>query len=122
MNFLFLYEILSSLGGTEVLISRMTRWLVNQGHSVTLIVATDGVERRLIDPRVKIVVVGSDYHRLGHFYHVQSILKRHRIERPDVIKSFESFGAWCATQIGRQFSPASRVIHGFYYPTFEPPV
>lgn len=122
MNFLFLYEILSSLGGTEVLISRMTGWLVNQGHSVTLVVATDGIERRLIDSRVKIVVMGSDYHRLGHFHHARSILKRHQIERPDVIKSFESLGAWCATQIGRQFSPASRVIHGFYYPTFDPPV
>jgi len=122
MHFVFLYETLSGLGGTEVLIARMSRWLVEEGHSVSLVVESDGVERRLIHPSVRIVVLGSSFKKLGRIKFVREIFAKEGIERPDVVKSFTSFGAWCATTISDAFVPHSRAIHGFYYPTFEAPV
>lgn len=122
VHFVFLYETLSGLGGTEVLIARMSDWLVCHGHEVTLLVESDGEERRLLNKSVNVVVLGADFKKLGLSAAAKRIWKRLGLRRPNVIKSVNSYGAWCATTLAAQFSPRPKAIHGFYYPTFEAPV
>jgi len=119
MHFLFIYESLG-LGGTETLIARMAKWLIQHDHQVTLLVKSSGVEKRLMPPGLKIIELGERYEKLYFYIGAKKIWKRLGLNVPVLIKAFDPKSAWIGTILSTVLSPNPTLLVGAYGPYFIP--
>jgi len=120
MRFLFLYRHLNVLGGLETLIARMSAWLLEHGHEVTLIVEASGLEKRLMPKGLQLIEVGTGWDRLCYRSSAAKAWKLLDQPAPDVIKSFEAECSWIATILSAVIGSRPRVMIGDYGPGFVP--
>lgn len=120
MHFLFLYPRLDNLGGIETLIARMSDWLIEDGHTVTLLLESSGVEKRLMPPGLAVVEAGKEWSCLSRRRSAKASWSRLGLPAPDVIKSFEAECSWMGTMLSMVIRPTPRLVIGDYGPGFVP--
>lgn len=116
MHFLLIYSSQGVLGGTETLVVRMSRWLVNHGHRVTLLIELPGQWTDLLPKEVRCVALGKRFPELYYYFHAGRLWKTLNIPKPDVIKSFDIGTCWIACQLAAQLGNHCKVIAGLYGP------
>jgi len=116
MHFLFIYPSPGVLGGIETLISRMSRWLVDDGHKVSLLVSQDENWKEVLPKEVHCIALGGRFSRLYYFFHAKRLWNSLGIEKPDVIKSFDIGSSWIACQLAAIMANKCKVIAGIYNP------
>jgi glycosyltransferase involved in cell wall biosynthesis len=121
VKFLFIYnQNLEVLGGGETLIARMAKWLLDNGHTATLLVPAAGGQKKLMPPGLRIVSAGSAFLNMAFYFNSLRVFKSLGIETPDVIKTFDEQSAWLAFLLGASLTPRPRVLVGVYGSTFFP--
>jgi glycosyltransferase involved in cell wall biosynthesis len=117
MHFLFVSTYLGpTVGGLETLISRMSNWLLNRNHRVTLL-ANAVPERQELFPRgIKIIELGDQLLEICFWHKGRKTWPDLGIERPDVIKSFDLTAAWIASVISSGMKPVPKNLFGNYFP------
>jgi glycosyltransferase involved in cell wall biosynthesis len=118
LNFLFVYEDLKTLGGVEVLIARMAEWLIVQGHSVSLLVRSAGLERRLLPDGLKICELGDKFDEICFYWRAKKIWSQLGLPTPAVIKTFDAKPTWIGTILSIVLSPQPKLVIGSYGPFF----
>lgn len=121
MHFLFISSILGpTIGGIETLIARMSKWLLDKGHKVTLLANRTSEFHDIFPHGMQIFEIG-DALRQFRFY---CIAKREwpklLIERPDVIKSFHLIDSWISYILSNIIKPTPKVLFGNYFPYIFP--
>src|SRR6266850_1170401 len=116
MHFLFVYPSPGILGGIETLIARMSRWLVRNGHQVTLLVKDNKHWASLLPKETRCVALGERFRELDYYFHAKRLLDSLGIAKPDVIKSFDIPSAWCASQLATATGNDCKVLAGVYNP------
>jgi|GEM_PF-1134820 len=116
MRILFIYSTPGYLGGIETLIVRMSKWLVKNGHSVTLLIESPGRWANLLPTEVNCVALGERFHELYYYYHASRLWKSLRLPIPDVVKSFDIGSSWIACQLATLAGSNCKVIAGIYNP------
>lgn len=117
MRFLFIYPSPGVLGGVETLLARMSRWLTENGHQVTLLVERRGKWTDLLPRGVRCVVLDKHFPKLYYYFHARRLWKSLGIEKPDVIKSFDMGSSWIACQLAGIIRNDCKVIAGIYNPS-----
>ncbi len=117
MRFLFIYPSSGVLGGIETLLARMSRWLTENNHEVTLLVDRPGKWTDLLPRSVRCVVLDNHFPKLYYYFHAKRIWKSLGIEKPDVIKSFDIGSSWIACQLAGIIRTDCKVIAGIYNPS-----
>ena len=116
MHYLFIYSSPGLLGGIETLIVRMSRWLINRGNQVTLLVRKIDGWMNLIPKEVSVFPLDARYSSLYYYFHAGRIARDCGISPPDVIKSFDIQSSWIACQLAALFANGCKVIAGDYNP------
>lgn len=116
MHFLFIYPSPGILGGIETLIVRMSRWLVANGHQVTLLIESGANWIHLIPSEARCVTLGKRFPELYYYFHARRLCRLLGISHPDVIKSFDIGSSWIACQLANLFGGQCKVIAGIYNP------
>jgi glycosyltransferase involved in cell wall biosynthesis len=116
MHFLFIYVSPGVLGGIETLIVRMSRWLVNNGHKVTLLVRSGENWSGALPKEVRCITLGRPFRELSYYWHAKRLWDQFGIERPDIIKGFELESAWIACLLAAIIKGNPKVIAGIYNP------
>ena len=71
MKFLLIYPSPGILGGIETLIGRMSRWLLNQGHEVTILTTLDKNWGDVLPKEACCIAVGGTFPgRFKYHFHV----------------------------------------------------
>ena len=120
MHFLFISTVLGPIGGIETLIARMSNWLLNGGHQVTLLANTVCESRELFHNGMRIIELGDQISQLCFCHKFKRIWGDLRIERPDVIKAFDLTASWITTIISIGIKPTPKVLFGNYFPYLIP--
>lgn len=116
MHFLFVYPSPGVLGGIETLAIRMSRWLTNNGHRVTLLIESPGQWTSLLPKEVRCVVLDRRFPELYYYFHAKRLWESLEIPKPDVIKSFDIGSSWIACQLAALMGNHCKVIAGIYNP------
>jgi hypothetical protein len=116
MNFLLVYPSPGILGGIETLMGRMSRWLLEQGHQVTILTSSDEHWRDVVPKEARCLALGEKFGGLKYHFHAGRLLKELGVPAPDVIKSFNVKSAWIASQIATRINNGCKVIAGIYNP------
>jgi hypothetical protein len=116
MNFLLIHPSPGILGGIETLMGRMSRWLLDHDHQVTILTNSDEKWREVVPKEARFVALGDRFGALKYHFHTRKLLKELDIPAPDVIKSFNIKSAWVAAQIATCFNNGCKVIAGNYNP------
>ena len=117
MHLLFIYPSPGVLGGIETLMARMSRWLVRQGHQVTLLIESSANWTDLLSNEVRCVTLGEQFRELYFYFHAKRLWKSLGIRTPDVIKSFDIPSSWIACQLAEIIGSGCKVIAGLYNPS-----
>jgi glycosyltransferase involved in cell wall biosynthesis len=117
MRFLFIHPSTGVLGGIETLLARMSRWLTENHHQVTLLVEQPGKWTDLLPRGVKCVVLDKRFPKLYYYFHARRLWNSLGIEKPDVIKSFDMGSSWIACQLAGIMGNNCKVIAGIYNPS-----
>lgn len=122
MRFLFLIKYTNILGGVPTLAARMSGWLCSTGHEVTIITSQlhDSC-RHLFDTRVRLVSHRRGDYALGDLALARQICGVFKIQKPDVIKGFDTETCFEAGVVSRCFAPQPKVVAGVYLPTYDRP-
>jgi glycosyltransferase involved in cell wall biosynthesis len=120
MHFLFIASWLGPIGGTETLVARMSKWLLNKGHTVTLLTNSVRGCRSLLPSAVSIRELDDQFLQLCFCRAARKAFADLRLERPDVIKAFDLPASWIASVLSSGLSPAPKVVFGNYYPYVIP--
>ena len=116
MKFLLIYPSPGILGGIETLIGRMSRWLLNQGHQVTILTRLDQNWKDVLPKEARCIALGDRFGGFKYHFHVSRLFKELDIPAPDVIKSFDIKSSWIACQIATRLDNGCKVIAGIYNP------
>jgi glycosyltransferase involved in cell wall biosynthesis len=116
MHYLFIYPSPGVLGGIETLIARMSRWLVANGHEVSLLAETDGSWSKILPPEVHYVPLGKRFRELYFYQHAGRLWDSFNLPKPDVIKSFDLPSSWMACQLAAWIGNGCKVLAGIYNP------
>jgi len=116
MKFLFIFNSPGILGGIETLIVRTSRWLLDQGHQVSLLTYSSENWEHLLPAGVRVITLGERYRELYYYLHAMRLLKELKLEKPDIIKSFDLPASWIACQLASLCGPKCKVIAGIYNP------
>lgn len=117
MRFLFVYPSPGVLGGVETLLARMSRWLTENNHQVTLLAEQPGKWTDLLPRSVKCVVLDKQFPKLYYYFHAKRLWESLGIEKPNVIKSFDIASSWIACQLAGIIRNDCKVIAGIYNPS-----
>jgi glycosyltransferase involved in cell wall biosynthesis len=109
-----------TIGGTETLIARMSKWLLGQGLQVTLLTNSVGGYRELFPAGLRIIEAGDQLFELCFWHKSEILWRRLQIETPDVIKAFDLIAAWISTILASRMHPAPKVLFGNYVPYIFP--
>lgn len=116
MRFLFIYPTTGVLGGIETLLARMSRWLIENGHQVTLLAEQPGKWTELLPRGVRCIILNKQFPKLYYYFHARRLWNSLGIERPDVIKSFDMGSSWIACQLAGIMRNNCKVVAGIYNP------
>jgi glycosyltransferase involved in cell wall biosynthesis len=114
MKLLFVYESNGDLGGTETLMARMARWLLKNGHEVSVLVRRGDKWLQTMPKEAKVVVLGERFCELQYYFHAKRLWKSLGLPNPDVIKTFSPASALCACQLSHILGNKCKVIAGLY--------
>jgi glycosyltransferase involved in cell wall biosynthesis len=120
MHFLFISSFLGPIGGIETLIARMSNWLLNKGHRVTLLTTTVRESRELFREGIRITELGDQLTQLCFCHKAKRVWAGLRIERPDVIKAFDLTASWIASILSSGIRPPPKAMFGNYFPYLIP--
>ena len=121
MHFLFISSVLGpTTGGTETLIARMSKWLLNNGHQVTLLATNVRESRDLFHKELRIIEVGDGLFEYCYYHKARRLCADLQVGKPDVIKVFDLTSAWIATVLSTQMRPEPKVVFGNYIPYLIP--
>ncbi len=122
MNFLFISTVLGpNVGGIETLIARMSRWLLDQGHTVTLLANAFSQSEDLLDARLTFIqLTKEELHGLCSFGKAKEVWSRLGLEPAGVIKAFDICASWIATAFSSCVHPPAKVVFGNYFPNIIP--
>lgn len=120
MHFIFISTFLGPVGGIEVLIARMSKWLLEKGHRVTLLTTTVRESRELFPKKMNFVELGDQLSQLCFWHTSRKTWADLRVDRPDVIKTFDLTASWIASILSSQIRPAPKVLFGNYFPYLIP--
>ena len=105
-------------GGIETLIVRMSNWLVERGHEVTLLIFESGDLVNLLDKRVKVDVI--DINKILFFIPVvaRNYLSKYKNTDIDVIYSFGPEACYIAAYVAKSGfqKPRPAFLNGIYHP------
>jgi hypothetical protein len=120
VHFLFISSLLGPIGGIETLIARMSNWLINKGHRITLL--TDNVleSRELYHEELRIVELRDQFKQICFYHKARRAWADLRIERPDVIKAFDLTAAWISSILSSLIKPTPKTLFGNYFPYVIP--
>jgi len=116
MHFVLIYPGFGVLGGIETLIARMSRWLVANGHQVTVLTESLRNWGDLLPKEAHALELGDRFRQLYYYFHGQNVLAEFGVRPPDVIKSFDLQSSWVACQLAARAGNGCRVIAGIYNP------
>jgi glycosyltransferase involved in cell wall biosynthesis len=116
MRFLLVYPAFGVLGGIETLIARMSRWLVENGHEVTVLTESKQNLGDLLPERVRCIALGGRFRELSYYFRARKLWKTLEIGAPDVIKSFDVRSSWIACQLAALQGNGCKVMAGIYDP------
>jgi glycosyltransferase involved in cell wall biosynthesis len=121
VHFLFIAsELGPSIGGLEVQISRISKWLINKGHRVTLLTNTVCDFREIFHEEMKIAELGEQLSQLCFCHKARRAWSGLQIDRPDVIKAFDLTASWIASIFSSRINPAPKLLFGSYFPYVIP--
>lgn len=120
MHFLFISSFLGPIGGVETLIARMSRWLLNNGHRVTLLTTAVSESQVLFEKGIRIMELGDQLSQLCFYHKAKRVWPDLQIERPDVIKAFDLTASWIASILSSVIRPAPKTLFGNYFPYVIP--
>lgn len=116
MRFLFIHPSTGVLGGIETLLARMSQWLIENGHQVTLLAEQPGKWTELLPRDVRCIVLDKRFPKLFYYLHARRLWNSLGIEKPDVIKSFDIGSSWIACQLADIAHNDCKVVAGIYNP------
>jgi hypothetical protein len=116
MHFLFIYPSPGVLGGVETLVARMSRWLVEKNHQVTLLIENPGKWTGVLPQGVRCVVLEKRFRELYYYWHASQLWNSLQLPAPDVIKSFDLPSSWMACQLAALLGNNCKVLAGIYNP------
>lgn len=117
MHFLFISSIFGpQTGGIETLIARMSRWLIGNGHRVTLLSNSSYKFRELFPNEMRIVDLGSELQQFSIYHKAKKRWPDLQIDRPDVIKSFHLIDSWISSILSSIIKPTPKLLFGNYFP------
>ncbi len=73
MHFLFIYSSGGHLGGMQTLAVRMTRWLVKNGHKVTLLIKSGDKWAHLLPKEARCIALGERFGELAYYNHAKRL-------------------------------------------------
>ena len=117
MHFVLIYCSGSQLGGMQTLAVRMSRWLINNGHEVTLIIRSGEQWAHLLPKNARCIALGDHFNELAYYFHARSFWKSLNLPEPDVIKSFDLRSSWIACLLATLMNKKCKVIAGEYCPS-----
>jgi glycosyltransferase involved in cell wall biosynthesis len=121
MKCLFVATVLGpDIGGTEVLIARMAKWLIKRGHVVTLIATDVSGFRELFSPELQVVELGQSLFDLCFLHKGTRMWTELELPAPDLIKTFDLTASWIACVLSMRQQPAPRVLFCNYMPYVIP--
>ena len=122
MNLLFISTVLGpNVGGIETLIARMSRWLLDRGHTVTLLANAFSQSEDLFDDRLAFVQLTKDeLNGLCSLGKAKEAWSRLGLEPAGVIKAFDICASWIATAFSSCVHPPAKVVFGNYFPNIIP--
>jgi glycosyltransferase involved in cell wall biosynthesis len=121
MRFLFVSTILGpTIGGTETLIARMSKWLLDRGHQVTLLTNSVGDFRDIFDGGLQVIEAGDRILDLCYLHGVKTTWSDLHVPPPDVIKAFNLTASWISTLMALKIKPTPKIIFGNYNPDTIP--
>jgi glycosyltransferase involved in cell wall biosynthesis len=116
MRFLLIYSTTGVIGGVETLLARMSRWLIENGHQVTLLAEQPGKWTELLPCGMKVIILNKQFPKLYYYFHAKRLWNSLGIEKPDVIKSFDMSSSWIACQLAGIMRNNCKVVAGIYNP------
>lgn len=112
-SIVFVYSDLS-VGGVETLIVRLSKWLVDKGHRVTILLEREGVLDELLDERVSSVYGVS---QLAVLVRSRSTVRaRDEIGRADLILAPDPRASWMALSLAGEIQPSARLLNCIFHP------
>jgi len=121
MKCLFIATVLGpSIGGTEVLIARMAKWLIQRGHAVTLIATDVSGFRELFSPELHVVELGDSLFDLCFLHKGRKMWRDLGLAPPDLIKTFDLTASWIACVVSMHQEPPPKVLFCNYVPYIIP--
>ncbi len=117
MHFLFIASNLGeTIGGVETLIARMSKWLLDNGHLITLLTTSATEFRDIFPGGTRIVELGPRLHQFRYYHIARREWPALGIERPDIVKSFHVRDAWISSVLSDFIHPRPKVLFGNYFP------
>ena len=116
MHFVFIYPSPDLLGGIETLLARMSKWLIDDGHQVTLLVERAGKWLELLPSEARCVALNQRYRELYYYWHARRLWNSLKLPPPDVVKSFDLPSSWMACQLAALTGNGCKVLAGIYNP------
>jgi glycosyltransferase involved in cell wall biosynthesis len=121
VHFLLISSILGpTIGGTEALIGRMSKWLLTQGHQVTLLANNTSSCREVFPTGLRIIELGDQLFEFCYWRKSATLWRQLEIGHPDVIKSYDLTASWIATVLAARMNPPPKVLFGNYMPYIVP--
>src|SRR6266542_7120429 len=108
------------IGGTETLIARMSKWLLNKGHQVTLLSNRAHETRELFHKELRIIDAGDGLFDYCFYHKSKRLCADLQVGKPDVIKAFDLTSAWIASVLSARIRPVPKVVFGNYIPYMIP--
>lgn len=116
MDFLFVYPGYGVLGGIETLLARMSRWLTEQGHQVTVLTEFPHNLAELLPEGAQCVALGDRFREMYYYLEAGRIRRSFELGSPDVIVSFDLKSSWIACQLANMVGTHCKVIAGVFNP------
>lgn len=114
-NVLFVYDYLYT-GGIETLILRMSKWLVSEGYTVSIILRKKGEIADLLDSKVEVIELGKSYRYLYLPFISRKVSKNNDFKKFDYIMSFHPRSNWIASNLIDNLNLKCKYITGVYHP------
>lgn len=119
MNFLFIYGAPGFIGGIETLMVRMSKWLINNGHNVTILTKFNEGWKDLLEKGVSCFALGNRFRELNYFHLSRRLIRNLQIRNIDLIKSFDISSSLIAYQLAKIYGNQCKAIAGYYNPLIK---
>lgn len=112
-SIVFVYSDLS-VGGVETLIVRLSKWMVDEGHRVTILLERDSVLDELLDGGVNRIYGVS---QLALLVRSRSTVRaRYEIGRADLILAPDPRASWMVLSLAGGIQPDARLLNFIFHP------